>query len=67
MIYQNISQLNHIKGYRKMNTLIIANLVLWLSIFSWLMPDAIDKQNNIDDIVIIEHKLEYSNAVDDSY
>ena len=42
MIYQNISQLNHIKGYK-------------------------DKQNNIDDIVIIEHKLEYSNAVDDSY
>ena len=41
-----------------MNTLIIANLILWLSIFSWLIPDAIDKQISIDDTVIIEHKLD---------
>ena len=39
-----------------MNILVIANLVLWLSIFTWIMPDAIDKQNSIDDRVIIEHK-----------
>lgn len=41
-----------------MNILIIANLVLWLSVFGWILPDAIDKQNNIDDVVIIEHKLD---------
>ena len=41
-----------------MNTLIIANLILWLSVFSWLIPDAIDKQISIDDTVIIEHKLD---------
>ena len=41
-----------------MSTLIIANLILWLSIFTWLMPNAIDKQVSIDDRVIIEHKLD---------
>lgn len=41
-----------------MNTLIIANLILWLSVFSWFMPDAIDKQNSNDDRVVIEHKLD---------
>ena len=41
-----------------MSTLIIANLILWLSIFTWLMPDAIDKQISNDDRVIIEHKLD---------
>ena len=40
-----------------MNILIIANLI-WLSVFSWLIPDAIDKQISIDDTVIIEHKLD---------
>ena len=39
-----------------MNTLIIANLILWLSVFSWFMPAAIDKQVSNDDIVVIEHK-----------
>lgn len=41
-----------------MNLLIIANIILWLSVFSWLIPDAIDKQNSINDTVIIEHKLD---------
>lgn len=40
-----------------MNTLITANLILWLSVFSWFMPAAIDKQNSNDDMVVIEHKL----------
>lgn len=40
-----------------MNTLIIANLILWLSIFTWLMPAAIDKQVSNDAMVVIEHKL----------
>lgn len=40
-----------------MNTLIIANLILWLSIFSWFMPTAADKQASNDDKVVIEHKL----------
>lgn len=40
-----------------MTTLIIANLILWLSIFTVFMPDAIDKQISNDDIVVIEHKL----------
>lgn len=40
-----------------MSTLIVANLVLWLSIFGWFMPSAIDKQVSNDDIVVIEHKL----------
>lgn len=40
-----------------MNTLIFANLILWLSVFSWFMPAATDKQVSIDDIVVIEHKL----------
>lgn len=39
-----------------MNTLIIANLILWLSVFTWFIPQAIDKQISNDDIVIIEHK-----------
>lgn len=41
-----------------MNTIIIANIILWISIFSWVIPDAIDKQNNIDELTIIEHKLD---------
>ena len=41
-----------------MSTLIAANLILWLSVFSWFMPAAIDKQNSNDDIVVIEHKLD---------
>ena len=40
-----------------MNTLIIANLILWLSVFSWFMPAAVDKQVSNDDMVVIEHKL----------
>lgn len=40
-----------------MNTLIIANLILWLSVFTWFMPNAIDKQVSNDDMVVIEHKL----------
>ena len=39
-----------------MNILIIANAILWLSVFTWFMPDAIDKQNSIDEMVVIEHK-----------
>lgn len=39
-----------------MNTIIIANLILWLYVFSWFMPQGIDKQIEIDDKVIIEHK-----------
>ena len=41
-----------------MNTIIIANIILWLSIFSWVMPDAIDKQVKNDEVTIIEHKLD---------
>lgn len=40
-----------------MNTLIIANLILWLSVFSVFMPKSADKQSNIDDTVVVEHKL----------
>ena len=40
-----------------MNILVTANLVLWLSIFTWLMPEAIDRQNSIDEMIVIEHKL----------
>lgn len=40
-----------------MSTLVAANLILWLSIFTWFMPSATDKQNSNDDIVVIEHKL----------
>ena len=40
-----------------MTTLITANLILWLSVFTWFMPAATDKQNSIDDTVVIEHKL----------
>lgn len=40
-----------------MTTLIIANLILWLSVFTVFMPDSADKQNSIDDKVVIEHKL----------
>lgn len=40
-----------------MSTLIVANMILWLSIFTWFVPDAIDKQNSIDDVTVIEHKL----------
>lgn len=41
-----------------MSTLIAANLILWLSVFSWFMPAAIDKQASNDDMVVIEHKLD---------
>ena len=41
-----------------MNILFIANLILWLSVFTWFMPDAIDKQASNDEMVVIEHKLE---------
>lgn len=40
-----------------MNTLIIANLILWLSVFTVFIPESADKQNSIDDTVVIEHKL----------
>lgn len=40
-----------------MSTLLLANLILWLSVFAWLMPSAIDKQISNDDTVVIEHKL----------
>lgn len=40
-----------------MSTLVAANLILWLSIFSWFMPAAVDKQVSNDDTVVIEHKL----------
>lgn len=40
-----------------MNTLIIANLILWLSVFTWFMPQATDKQASIDDTVVVEHKI----------
>lgn len=40
-----------------MNTLIIANLILWLSVFTVFMPASVDKQTSIDDTVVIEHKL----------
>lgn len=40
-----------------MSTLVAANLILWLSVFSWFMPLATDKQASIDDTVVIEHKL----------
>lgn len=40
-----------------MSTLIIANLILWLSVFSWFIPSAIDKQVSNDDTIVIEHKL----------
>lgn len=41
-----------------MNILVIANFILWLSVFTWFMPNAIDKQASNDDTVVIEHKLE---------
>lgn len=43
-----------------MNTLVLvaANLILWLSIFTWFMPAAMDEQISHDDIVVIEHKLD---------
>lgn len=40
-----------------MSTLVAANMILWLSVFSWFMPAATDKQYSIDDTVVIEHKL----------
>lgn len=39
-----------------MSTLVAANLILWLSVFTVFMPAAIDKQASIDDTVVIEHK-----------
>lgn len=39
-----------------MATLITANLILWLSIITYFIPLATDKQASNDDIVIIEHK-----------
>lgn len=40
-----------------MSTLVAANIILWLSIFTYFMPAAIDKQISNDDTVVIEHKL----------
>lgn len=40
-----------------MSTLVAANLILWLSVFSWFMPESVDKQASNDDMVVIEHKL----------
>lgn len=39
-----------------MSTLIAANMILWLSIFTWFIPDSVDKQASIGDTVVIEHK-----------
>ena len=39
-----------------MNILIIANFILWLSVFTWFMPNAIDKQASNDEMVTINHK-----------
>lgn len=39
-----------------MTTLLTANIILWLSVFTCFMPSAIDKQASNDDIIIIEHK-----------
>lgn len=39
-----------------MNTLIIANLILWLSVFTVFIPESADKQASIDDKVVVEHK-----------
>lgn len=39
-----------------MSTLVAANLILWLSVFSWFVPSAIDKQVSNDDMVVIKHK-----------
>ena len=43
-----------------MTTLVTANLILWLSIFSWFMPSAVDKQASNDDLVVIKHKEQIS-------
>ena len=40
-----------------MTTLVTANIILWISIFTWFMPAATNKQINNDDVVVIEHKL----------
>ena len=40
-----------------MTTLIIANLILWLSVFAVFMPKSVDKQASIDDTIVVEHKL----------
>ena len=40
-----------------MNTLVAANLILWLSVFTVFIPESVDKQNSIDDTIVIEHKL----------
>lgn len=40
-----------------MNILIIANLILWLSVFTVFIPESVDKQASNDDTVVIEHKL----------
>jgi len=40
-----------------MNTLVAANLILWLSVFTVFMPQATDKQIVNDDTIVIEHKL----------
>lgn len=40
-----------------MSTLVAANLILWLSVFSWFMPAATDKQASINETVVVEHKL----------
>lgn len=43
-----------------MSTLVAANMILWLSIFSWFMPVATDKQASNDDMIVIEHKEQIS-------
>ena len=45
-----------------MNIIIIANLILWLSIFTVFMPKSVDKQASIDETVVIEHKLNNEGA-----
>lgn len=40
-----------------MTTLIIANLILWLSVFTVFIPESADNQASIDNTVVIEHKL----------
>lgn len=52
-----ISYKQYNKGFN-MSTLITANLILWLSIFTWFMPAAIDKEFDNQDVTIINHKLD---------
>lgn len=41
-----------------MSTLVVANLILWLSVFTVFMPESVDKQASINDTVVIKHKLD---------